>query len=137
MAAALGAMVTLLAKREGGHDFVADRRFLAEAVERDAASYQKVLAAYRRPKAERAPFVEEALHEAASVPLEVAERAAAVRQALQEMNAPAKFASDVETGIALCGAAIAGALANVRINTDSITDEAFKAVLLLRMSVMA
>jgi glutamate formiminotransferase len=133
MAAALGTMVTLLAKREGGHDFEADRKFLTEAVERDAAAYQKVLAAYRRPKDGRAPLVEEALREAASVPMEVAERAAAVRRALQRLDAPAKFASDVEVGIALCSAAIAGALANIRINLDSITDEAFKSALVDRM----
>ncbi len=134
MAAALGTMITLLSKREGGHDFESDRKFLTEAVERDAASYQKVLAAYRRPKDERAPFVEEAFHEAAAVPMEVAERASVVRRELETLKreAPPKFASDVEVGVGLAAAAAAGALSNVRINLEAIKDEKFRADLTAR-----
>ncbi len=139
MAAALGGMVTLLARRTDGHDFEADRKFLSEAVERDAESYQHVLAAYRRPKDERAPYVEKALHEAATVPMEVAERALGVRRALETLKreAPAKFGSDLETGIALASAAITGALANVRINLEAIRDEAFRAALDQRIGRLA
>jgi len=138
MAAALGSMISLLSRRAGGHDFEADRKFLAEAVDRDAASYQKVIAAYRRPKDERAPFVEEALHEAAEVPMQVAERAAALRRELEllRQEAPAKFASDVEVGMALAEAAKTGALSNVRINLDSIADEAFRARLNARIEAL-
>jgi glutamate formiminotransferase len=124
MAAALGAMVSGLAKLPGDA-FEADRKFFAEAVKRDAASYDAVRAAYKRPKDERAPFVEQALHGAAVVPLEVAEAAAALKTRLGHLAAaaPAKFGSDIETARGLAQAAIDGALANVRINIESMKDE--------------
>lgn len=127
MAASLGAMIAGVAKLSK-YDFGADRAFLAEAVRRDAAAYDAVVAAYRRPKEERGPFVQEALRQATLVPLEVAERAAAVRSRLEELlqETPAKVASDVETGIALAAAAVTGSLANVRINLGSIKDEEFR-----------
>ena len=71
MAAALGAMVTKFAKQDSS-SFEEDRQFFTEAVDRDSEAFQQVMAAYKRPKAERAPFVEEALHGAAEVPLQVA-----------------------------------------------------------------
>ncbi len=127
MAAALGAMIAQLAARTD-YDFEADRRFFAAAVERDAEAFRAVMAAYKKPKSERAPFVEQALHTATEVPMEVAERAFRLGAQLEALlrAAPARFASDVETGRALAGAALAGSLANVRINLSSIQDEAFR-----------
>ncbi len=127
MAAALGAMVAGVAKPEG-YDFTADRLFLTDGVRRDALAFEDVMAAYRRPKEERAPFVEAALQQATLVPLEVAERAAAVRSRLEALarDAPSKVSSDVETGRFLAEAAVKGALANVQINIGSIKDEAFR-----------
>ena len=135
MAASLGAMVCGLAKLPAD-EFEASRRFLAEAVKRDAQAFNGVVAAYRRPKDERAPFVEQALAEAARVPLEVAEESFATRRKLKTLaqTAPAKFASDVATALALAEAAIAGALANVRINLASMKDEALAADLRRRLS---
>src|SRR6266436_5151763 len=54
MAAALGAMVTRLAKQNPA-PFEDDRRFFTEAVDRDAEAFNRVMAAYKRPKDERAP----------------------------------------------------------------------------------
>jgi hypothetical protein len=54
-------------------------------------AFQHVMAAYKRPKDERAPFVEEALHGAALVPLEVLERAAAMGARLETMEVPARI----------------------------------------------
>ncbi len=127
MAAALGNMVSILAKRSG-HDFESDRKFLAAAVERDAAAFNGVMAAYKIPKSERAPMLEEAMHRAALVPMEVAERTHTVLKELQSLASeiPPRFSSDVETGIHLASAAIAGALANVTINLESIHDEEFR-----------
>ena len=127
MAAALGAMVAGVAKLTN-FDFATDRAFLAEAVLRDAAAYDAVVAAYRRPKAERAPVVEETLQQATRVPLEVAERSARLQETLEKLaaEAPPKVSSDVETAIALASAAVRGALANVRLNLASIKDEAFR-----------
>ena len=128
MAAALGAMVSGLAKLPTDA-FEADRKFFAEAVKRDAASYEGVRAAYKRPKDERAPFVEQALHEAAVVPLEVAEAATALKNRLRDLAAaaPAKFGSDIETAQGLAQAGVDGALANVRINIASMKDESLVA----------
>jgi glutamate formiminotransferase len=133
MAAALGAMVTGLWRPASGlasYGFEADRSFFSAAVQRDAAAFEGVMAAYKKPKAERAPFVEEALHQAALVPLEVAERAARLKVQLAALRneAPPRFASDVETALGLCDACRQGALANVRINLSGMTDEAFKAM---------
>ncbi len=125
MAAALGAMVTRLAKQDPGA-FEDDRRFFTEAVDRDAAAFDQVMTAYRRPKAERAPYVEAALHGAAEVPLEVMERASALAARLEALDVPAKFGSDLAVAKALAGAARTGALENVRINLDSIADAEFK-----------
>ncbi|HXG34842.1 MAG TPA: glutamate formimidoyltransferase [Bryobacteraceae bacterium] len=127
MAAALGAMVAGLAK-VSAEQYTQDRLFFSSAVRRDARAYEAVLAAYRKPKEERGPFVEEALRQAAAVPLEVAERAAALKRRLGELaqQAPPKFSSDIETARALASAAVTGAVANVRINLASIADETYR-----------
>ncbi len=137
MAAALGSMISVLSKRDG-YDFEADRKFLTAAVDRDAAAFNGVMAAFRIPKPERAPYLEQALHKAALVPMEVAERAYEVRAQLEilQSEAPAKFSSDVETGRALAAAATTGSLANVRINLESIKDEEFRRNLEERVRVL-
>ena len=138
MAAALGAMVSGLAKLPTDA-FETDRKFFAEAVKRDAASYDGVRAAYKRPKDERAPLVEQALHEAAAVPLEVAEAATALKNRLRDLaaTAPAKFGSDIETAQGLAQAGIDGALANVRINIASMKDESLIAPLRERLAKLS
>jgi glutamate formiminotransferase len=136
MAASLGAMVAGLAKKSG-YDFDNHRRFLGEAVQRDSVAFEGVMAAYRKPKAERAPFIEEALHQAALVPMEVAEHAFAVKAQLEALrkDAPDRFSSDLETALALSEACRQGALANVKINLAAIRDGAFKAALETRLRV--
>jgi len=138
MAAALGAMVSGLAKLPTDA-FETDRKFFAGAVKRDAASYDGVRAAYKRPKDERAPLVEQALHEAAAVPLEVAEAATALKNRLRDLaaTAPAKFGSDIETAQGLAQAGIDGALANVRINIASMKDESLIAPLRERLAKLS
>jgi glutamate formiminotransferase/formiminotetrahydrofolate cyclodeaminase len=133
MAAALGSMVTRLAKQDPG-PFEDDRRFFTEAVDRDAEAFNQVMAAYKRPKDERAPYIEEALHGAAEVPLQVYERASAMAARLDALQIPAKFGSDLAVAKALTVAAKAGVLENVRINLDSIQDAAFKAAVEARLA---
>lgn len=134
MAAALGEMVARLSKLDASV-FLKTREFLQEAVERDAAAYNAVVAAYRRPKEERAPFVAEAMRGATLVPLEVLEQVHELALALTRLKeeSPAKFASDVVAGIALANAAREGATANVRINLEGLDDEAFRAAVLARI----
>ena len=135
MGAALGAMVTKLAKQDSA-SFEEDRSFFTEAVDRDSEAFQKVMAAYKRPKDERAPFVEEALHGASEVPLEVLERASAMSGRLNALQIPARFASDLVVAKALATAAKAGALENVNINLESIQDEQFKKSVQARLQAL-
>jgi formiminotetrahydrofolate cyclodeaminase len=125
MAAALGAMSARLAKLDSAA-FEDDRRFFTEAVDRDARAFDQVMAAYKRPKAEREPYVEEALHGAALTPLEVLERASSMLARMETLEIPARFASDIAVAKALAAAARTGALENVRINLESMRDEQFK-----------
>ena len=136
MGAALGAMVTRLSKLDP-EPFETDRRFFTEAVDRDADAFNHVMAAYKRPKDERAPYVEEALHGAAEVPLQVVERIHAMQRRLDSLQIPAKFGSDLAVAKALAVAGRAGALENVNINLDGIQDEAFKAAVHARLQALA
>jgi glutamate formiminotransferase len=135
MAAALGAMVTRLAKLDSAA-FEGDRRFFTDAVERDAEAFQRVMAAYKRPKEERGPLVEEALHGAAEVPLVVLERASAMLTRLASLQIPARFASDLAVAKALTAAARTGTLENVRINLDAIKDQVFRASVEARLRAL-
>lgn len=129
MAAALGEMVARVSKLDHS-SFGQDRAWFAAAVERDAASYDAVVAAYRRQKGSegRVEAIAEAMRGATLVPLETAERAFALAARLKDLAAssPAKFASDVATAAALAGAALAGSLANVEINLSGMPDGEFK-----------
>ena len=135
MAAALGAMVTRLAKQDP-EPFEQDRRYFTEAVDLDAAAFQQVMAAYKRPKDERAPFVEEALHGATIVPLEGMERAHAMGARLDALRIPARYGSDLAVAKALTVAAKAGLLENVNINVDSIGEESFKDSVRARLAAL-
>jgi glutamate formiminotransferase/formiminotetrahydrofolate cyclodeaminase len=136
MAAALGAMVAGLAAKksdsapelgEAAARFREAREFFERAVERDAESYETVRRAYRLPKPEREAPVEEALQGAAKVPLEVAERVAALRPVLTRLRelVPAAMSSDLEVAEAMAAAAHPRARANVEINLRDIKDAAF------------
>ena len=72
-------------------------------------------------------LIADALKQATTVPLGVAERAAEIAtivRALQPITNP-NMKSDLTTAIALAKAALEGALANVEINLESIKDEVF------------
>jgi glutamate formiminotransferase / formiminotetrahydrofolate cyclodeaminase len=103
---------------------------LAGAIDRDAASYDAVLAAFRLPKGtpeeERAreKAIQQATEGAAEVPLEVAERALAVYERLGQLEAISSpsMLSDLRVGRMMAAAAVRGALENVAINLESLTD---------------
>jgi glutamate formiminotransferase len=110
------------------------REELKSAIDADAESYNVVMKAYKAAKesGDGGRAINAALRQATSVPLGVAERAAEVARiaaALQPVTNP-NMNSDLTTAVALAGAALNGALANVAINLDSIKpaspeDEAF------------
>ncbi len=139
LAAALGQMVAGLShgkKASAQHEpelLAASARLqrlveeLKQAIDRDAASYENVRAAYKLPKedeAARIAAIQRALRGAAEVPLEVFERAreiTAIIEQLVPITSPA-MASDLKVARFLAAAAAEGARANVQINMEGITD---------------
>ncbi len=107
------------------------RRALEGAVTRDAAAFEAVMGALRMPKGSekekqaRAEALEAALHEAAEVPLQVAEHSAQVielaAEAAQKGNGNA--VSDAASAAEMAWSSLRSAGYNVKINAQSATDE--------------
>jgi len=108
---------------------------LAEAIDRDAASYDAVMSAYKLPqesaeeKRTREEAIQRATRGAAEVPLQVAERSVALFERLGQLAsiAAASMKSDLEVARLLAAAGARGALANVEINLDSIAEAGYVA----------
>ena len=104
-----------------------------DLVDDDAAAYDAVVAAYRKPKAtedqkvERRSAIEAALRGAAEVPLEVMRSCraglGAALEAARTGNPSAS--SDVGVAVELRGAALRGAALNVRVNLSSLTETGY------------
>jgi glutamate formiminotransferase len=145
LSASLGQMVAGLSRKkksqaahaeqlsEAVSEFGAASRFLAEAIDRDAASFESVMAAYKLPQGNpgeqqrREDAIQQALKGAAQVPLEVARHAAKLFEKLgqlEPMSSPSML-SDIRVGRFMAVAAVQGALANVAINLESIADADF------------
>ncbi len=135
MGAALAVMVTKLAQQDS-NPFEADRQFFTEAVDRDSKAFEQVMAAYKRPKGERAPFLEGALHGATEVPLETLERSSSMLARMEALDIPARYSSDLLVGKALASAAKTGAMENVRINLESIQDQHFRSSVEARLAAL-
>jgi glutamate formiminotransferase len=142
LAAALGEMVCGLSLnrkslephhsklRESRDRLLSLRERLLRNTDRDAQSYEAVMAAVRLPKSTeaekdlRARAIEEASITAASVPLETAELSAevtAILSGLKDITIP-QAASDLAVALDLAGTARRGAIENVRANLPSIKD---------------
>ncbi len=142
LAASLGEMVcglTLKRKSFGAHHGAVEiararlaelRQRLLAQIDRDAQSYQSVMAAFKLPKgtdaeqAARAQAIGAASKNAASVPLETAELAAEVARLIEPLRPITipQAASDLTVAAHLADAALAGAVENVRANLPSIRD---------------
>jgi glutamate formiminotransferase/formiminotetrahydrofolate cyclodeaminase len=142
LAASLGQMVAGLSRKKKSQAALVndlsetldqlrrDAAGLADAIDRDAAAYDAVMAAYKMPQkgAEEKRLREEAVQwatrHAADVPLQVAERSVALFERLGQLAsiAAASMKSDLEVARLMAAAGARGALANVEINLDSITD---------------
>src|ERR1700735_837104 len=126
-AAHVGALSDALA------EFHSASRALADAIDRDAASFESVMAAYKLPQStpeeqgRRESTIQNALQGAAKVPMEVARKAAQVFDLLGQLEkiASPSMLSDIRVGRLMAGAAVHGALENVAINLESITDSGF------------
>jgi glutamate formiminotransferase/formiminotetrahydrofolate cyclodeaminase len=119
-------------------------RELTGAIDRDAASYDAVMAAVRLPKAtpeeqqRRAEAVDRATRKAAEVPLGVAERAVAVQEKLRQLeliSSPA-MRSDLVTARWMAMAAVRGAMENVAINLESMDDAAYVAEMKKKLAAL-
>jgi len=106
------------------------REELKSAIDADAESYNVVMKAYKSAKESNdgSTAISEALKQATSVPLGVAEKVvdvAKIATTLQPITNP-NMKSDLITAIALAKAALEGALANVEINLDSLQKDSPK-----------
>ena len=152
MAAGLGGMVAGMSRGKKAYlqhesqlsDAIARlaeiREELKASIDADAASFNEVMAAFKKAKSdpEAQNEVDAALKKATSVPLVVAERAREVVKVLERLRTITnpKMASDLSVGIALAGAAQAGALANVEINLADLKDESFVADVRKRVAAL-
>jgi formiminotetrahydrofolate cyclodeaminase len=100
------------------------REELKQAIDADAESYNVVMKAYKaaREAANGDQIINGALQTATTVPLGVAERAAAIAKMVERLKpiTNPNMASDLITAAALAQAALTGALANVDINLGSM-----------------
>src|SRR5438034_6559509 len=138
LAAALVAMVARLTTGRKADAAQAERvaAVLAEAdavraqlrrlVDDDAAAYARVSEAYRLPKGDpgRRRAVDQALVGAAQTPLQVARGAVRLLALAREIGAIGNqnARSDATVAAALAGAALAGAVENVRVNVASLSE---------------
>lgn len=107
---------------------------LSTLADRDAESFNAVMAAYRQPKATddekaaRTRSIQAALAGATTVPLDTLRACAEVLAQAQAVTRHGNkaAASDARVAVGLLRAAAAGAHANVAINLEGIKDEAFK-----------
>jgi methenyltetrahydrofolate cyclohydrolase len=109
------------------------RAGLTRAVDYDSEAYSKVMLAYRMPKTSdeekrlRSEAIQEALKEAARVPLAVAEMTVDILRligtAVSKGNKNA--VTDGLAGALMARSGVMAAIANVRINLQAITDEGF------------
>lgn len=145
LAAGLGQMVAGLSRKKKSQAQYVDQlsaavdelrqsaAALAEAIDTDAGSYDAVLAAMKLPKetageqARREAAIQKATQMAALVPLRVAQAAADVFERLGQLEAVSSpsMLSDLRVGRLMAAAGARGALENVAINLESITDIAF------------
>jgi glutamate formiminotransferase / formiminotetrahydrofolate cyclodeaminase len=145
LAAALGQMVAGLSRKKKSQMLHVDKLSemleelrrsadeLAEAIDRDAVSYDAVMMAFKLPQgnaeetAQRDSAIQAATKGAAEVPLRVAERAAQLHGRLLQLEgiAAASMKSDLLVARLMAVAAAKGALANVEINLDGLKDAGY------------
>jgi glutamate formiminotransferase len=141
MAAALGCMVAGMSRGKKAYlQFEAPlsnaiarlselREAFKAAIDADAASFNEVMAAFKKAKdhPEAQSEVDAALKGATEIPLKVAEQARETREILESLRpiTNPRMASDITVGIGLAKAAADGALANVEINLGDMSDAKF------------
>jgi formiminotetrahydrofolate cyclodeaminase len=126
-------------------NLLALRARLIDLIDRDAAAYDTVVAAYRLPKgtdeekARRKTAIQDALKLASEVPLETC---LAVNEAVREGTAVAEAGNpsaltDVAVAFQFLTTASQGALFNIEANLGSVSDEAFVQTIVGRVKTSA
>jgi len=156
LAAALGQMVAELSRKKKSQAGFADqlsaaldemRRIadeLAEAIDRDAASYDAVMAAFKlsqgdaKETRQREEAIQKATKGASEVPLQVAERTVALFERLGQLDAivAASMRSDLQVARLMAEAGARGALANVEINLEGLTDASYVASTRMKIAAL-
>ena len=106
---------------------------LARAIDRDAESYDQVMHAFKLPQgnAEESKLRDEAIQRATrgatEVPLDVVKRTVTLLESLVQLQtiAAASMKSDLQVARFVASAGARGAIANVEINLDAITDAGY------------
>jgi glutamate formiminotransferase len=156
LAASLGQMVAGLSRKKKSQAGFVDRLSaeldelrrasaeLTEAIDRDAASYDAVMAASKLSQGnaaeiqQREEAIQNATRGAAEVPLQVAERSIALFERLGQLAsiAAASMKSDLEVAQLLASAGARGALANVEINLDGLRDKGYVEVVRQKIAAL-
>ncbi len=146
LGASLGQMVAGLSRKKKSFDqhadflakasaeFQAASAALSAAIDRDARSYEAVMAAMKLPRGTpdearlRQVALQEAFTKATEVPLEVARQSVAIYERLGELEkiCPRSMVSDVRVGRMMAATSARGALENVATNLESVTDANLK-----------
>ncbi len=149
LAGSLGQMVAGLSRKKKSQatyveqlstalaEFRATAEKLAEAIDRDAAAFEGVMTAYKFPKdsseeaRRRDAAIQQATRRAAEVPMEVAEGAVELYERLGQLKAisAASMMSDLRVGRLMAAAGARGALENVAINLESVSDAGYVAAM--------
>jgi len=145
LAAALGQMVAGLSRKKKSQAAHVDKLSaeldslrrtaddLASAIDRDAASFDGVMAAFKLPQSnpeevqQRDAAIQSATKAASEVPLHVGAHAVALFEQLGQLKpiAAASMQSDLDVAQYMAAAGARGALANVEINLDGLTDSLY------------
>src|SRR6202451_433781 len=153
LAASLGQMVAGLSRKKKSQAAFADKlsdalaefrtasKEFAEAIDRDAASFDAVMAAHKLPNTtpdeltRRQTEIRQALFVAAEVPLHVARNAVVIYERLGQLEglSSASMLSDVHVGRLMAVAAVRGALENVAINLESMIEAGADAVIVAKL----
>jgi formiminotetrahydrofolate cyclodeaminase len=156
LAAALGQMVAGLSRKKKSQAGFIDQLStalddmrkaadeLAAAIDRDAESYDAVMAAFKLPQGnaeetrQREEAIQKATKSASEVPLQVAERSIALFEQLGQLDTivAASMRSDLQVARLMAGAGARGALANVEINLDGLTDAAYVATMRAKIATL-
>jgi glutamate formiminotransferase / formiminotetrahydrofolate cyclodeaminase len=156
LAAALGQMVAGLSRKKKSQAGFVDQLSaaldemrkiadeLTEAIDLDAASYDGVMAAFKLPQGDaqetqrREEAIQKATKSASEVPLRVAERAVELHERLGQLDTiiAASMRSDLQVARLMADAGARGAMANVEINLDGLTDAAYVAGMRTRLAAL-